>query len=211
MQRGANQFLEVRLHILHHNIELLKGVDVRRLKNFNNLYDTWMIKFPQKSNLSEYSFAVYVVLEHIFDTFNCYFTASRALNCSAYTPVASGSQDSLHQIIGANLPVWELWIFLRLCQLLNLFICGFFIEIRSVRIYLLICGERGGMTLVDLGVNFRIRRLLRVRILFHKYMFCNEIFALLYLSLFSLIWIYYLFKCKNILELRNVLIKMKTI
>lgn len=140
-----------------------------------------MIEFPQKSNLSEYSFAVYIVLKHIFDTFDCYFTASRALNCSAHTPVASGSQDSLDLIIGANLPVWKLWIFLRLCQLLNLFICRFFIEIRSVRIHLLIFGERGGMTVVVLWMNFIISRLLRVRILIHQFLICGEIVALLFI------------------------------
>lgn len=151
-----------------------------------------MVEFPQESNLAEYSLAVNVVIEHIFYTFDCYLASSGVLNSPAYTSIASGSQDSFHQIIWANLPVWKLGIFLWLCNLLNLYICAFFIEISSVSLHCLGWSNGRRVIIVDPWMYLRSSRLLRVRILIHMFRFCGEIFALISL--------YYLFKCKNIWE-----------
>lgn len=76
IETRPHEFLQIALHVLHHDVQLLEVVVVLGLQDLDDLHDRGVVQFTHKGDFSENAFAIYFIFEDIFNSFNCYLNSS---------------------------------------------------------------------------------------------------------------------------------------
>lgn len=95
------------MHVFHHNVEGLEIIHVLWLENFDDFYDRRMIKFPQESHFAKDTLAINLVVKDILHTLDGNFFPSGHLDSATDASIGSSSENSLHDVVGPNLPFGE--------------------------------------------------------------------------------------------------------
>ena len=89
---GLNDFLQVALCVLHHNVESVKGLWIAGIEKLNELDDKGMLQFSHKSDLTKNTLAVRFVLKYVLHSLDCDFLPSASPSCKGNFTIAASSK-----------------------------------------------------------------------------------------------------------------------
>lgn len=97
-----DNLLKIALHVLHYYVESSEVMLIFRLKYLNDLDYVGMVYLPQQSDLSQDPLAVHLVLKDVLHSLDGYLSATRLMSRTAYTAIASDSDNLFHLVAGTD-------------------------------------------------------------------------------------------------------------
>ncbi len=87
MNSALDDFFEIAFSQLQNKVESIEMLWILRLYNIDDFDDIWMLKFSQKVDLSEDSFAIDFVLENAVHLLDSHFLASGLMQSTAHSSI----------------------------------------------------------------------------------------------------------------------------